>query len=123
MKKTVRRRRVVEYRMKGWTIEKIAEELKVSEKTIDRDLKSKQVSDFVDELIRQQLVDIHDSDVGVRLRYRDILLGKLLPRRIQSESKMDVKVDAGKAVNELLGKYERLFSDGSEERDIQENNS
>ena len=123
LKKAVRRLKVIELRVKGYNLEKIAKKLGVNEKTIRRDLKSQQTSDFIDELVRQQLLDINGSDVDVRLRYRDILLGKLLPRKIQSEANVDVKVDAGKAINELLGKYERLFSDGSEEGDIQEDSS
>jgi len=91
LKTASRRIKVIELRAKGWTIDKIAGFLKVSEKTIDRDLKSVDVVEFVDELVRRQIEDIESVDEGERLRYRDKLLDKLIPRRIESKVKAKVE--------------------------------
>jgi len=38
---------------------------------------------FVDELLRLQLRDITISDTHLRLKYRDKILEKLMPRRVE----------------------------------------
>jgi len=73
-------------RAKGWTYQQIAAELGVNEKTIRRDMKTVDVKDFIDELIRQQLADIIESEGEIRLKYRDKLLDKLLPRKVEAKT-------------------------------------
>ena len=96
LKLVARRRKVIELRAKGKTIQKIAEELGVSEKTIDRDLKSQQIQDFIDELIRQQLEDIIEAEIKTRLQYRNSLLNKLMPKQIEqkTETKGEIIIKA-----------------------------
>lgn len=89
LRKTARRRKVIELKAQGKTIATIAEELKVSEKTIDRDLQSQDVQKFTDELIRRQIIDIEHSKPSTRLHFRSDLLDKLLPK------KMEQKIEGG----------------------------
>ena len=95
IRKTARRRKVIEYKAQGKTIAEIATILEVSEKTVDRDLKSQDVIAFIDELIRQQIVDISSAKLPLRLSFRSDLLDKLLPKRaeILSYHKEDVTVN------------------------------
>jgi len=92
LKKAVRLRKVIELRAQGGTIDNIAKALGVSEKTIDRDLKGDDIKPFVDELIRQQLTDIVEAKLGMRLKYRDKLLEKLLPRKIESKGEVEAGI-------------------------------
>jgi hypothetical protein len=93
LKQTVRRRRIVELRAKGWKIDKIAIELGVNEKTVDRDLQSEDVQKFVDELIRQQLLDITESELKTRLKYRGFLLSMLLPKKTEVKGELAQKIE------------------------------
>ena len=64
----------------------IAKELGVSERTIRRDLKSSQTQDFVEELKRKQLKDIEETDdTKIRMKYRDRLLDKLIPKQVNQK--------------------------------------
>jgi len=101
LRSLTRQHKVIELRAQGKTIANIATELDVSEKTIDRDLKSQTVTAFIDELIRQQVFDINDTkDVGVRLQFRSDLLDKMLPKK--QEIKQDVQVSDNAETTELL---------------------
>ena len=82
-----RRRRIIELRCLGFTIPQITQKLndeggKVSEITVWRDLHSTTVEDYIEELKRKQLADITlcEDDYATRLKYRDLLLDKLMPR-------------------------------------------
>lgn len=84
IKQFKRRKRVIELRCRGWTEVQIASFLGVSERTIRRDLKSAQANEFVEELKRRQLEDIEENDDSkVRLKYRDKILDKLLPKQVR----------------------------------------
>ena len=89
LRSLARQHKVIELRAQGKTIAEIAIDLDVSEKTIDRDLKSQTVTSFTDELIRQQIIDINQTpDLPIRLQFRSDLLDKMLPKK--SEIKQDV---------------------------------
>lgn len=83
LKTAARRRKIIELRVHGYTVEYIAKVLGVSKKTVDRDLKSKDIQDFTERLMRQQLVDVSKADLETRLQYRDKLLEKLMPQRVE----------------------------------------
>jgi hypothetical protein len=101
----------------GLTIPQIVEKLEDEgtascEKTVFRDLHSSTVDDYVEELQRKQFADITLSEnYNVRLRYRDLMLEKLMPRKVEqkTEGKLDLTVDKGKDIAELLRKYDSLF--------------
>ena len=56
---------------------------RVSMHTINRLLNGVEAKLFVDELLRLQLRDITISDTHLRLKYRDKILEKLMPRRVE----------------------------------------
>ena len=111
VKKAGRISRILELRVKGYTLEQIATELKCNESTIRRNLQDEPTQAFVDTLIRAQLADIVEAKTGTRLHYRDKLLEKLMPRKVESktEGKLDIAVDKGKDIADLLTKYDALF--------------
>lgn len=81
----------MELKAQGKIITDIAKQLDVSEKTVDRDLKSQDYQKFIDELVRRQIVDIEASKPLIRLNYRSDLLDKLLPK------KMEQKIEGGES--------------------------
>lgn len=85
LRKKARRRRVIELKAEGKTIAEIAKELGVSDTTIDRDLKSQDIQSFIDELIRQQILDIKAAKLPTRLTFRSDLLDKLLPKKLEQK--------------------------------------
>jgi len=123
--KRQRRRRVVELRAQGYTLQHIADALKVNEKTIDRDLKSVDVKIVVDELIRRQLDDMEHEEKGyVRLQFRDKLLEKLMPRKVEQQvtGEMKQKLEVDKpviTVEDLIGEYGDVILDEVMERRLQ----
>jgi len=120
LKREVRQRRTIELHVQGATIPEIVQKLtteniKASERTIFRDLHSEMAADylspFAKELIRKQNRDIEAAlNLGLRLRARDRLIGRVLPRRqiIKTEIKGTPTVDAGDAIHDLL---EKVFTD------------
>lgn len=116
----VRRRRVIELHVQGDTIPEIVQKLtteniKTSERTVWEDLHSEMAEDylspFAEELIRKQNKDIEaTTNPNVRLRARDRLIGRVLPRRqiIKTEVKGSPGMDAGDAMHSLA---EKLFAD------------
>ena len=112
--KTVRRHRVIQLKASGKRIQDIATELGVSEKTVDRDLKSQDVHAFLDELVTQQIIDINQGDLSTRLNYRSDLLDKLLPKRMGD--KVEVNVNANATSNSestipILTDYDALIAE------------
>ena len=108
LKPTIRRKRVIDFRAQGRKIADIATELKVSEKTIDRDLKSTQITAFIDEIQRQQLDDIqHEEKSYVRMQFRDKLLDKLMPKKVEQRvsglAPLQIIFDAGMKDDEEPG--------------------
>jgi len=92
-----RQRRVFELHALGYPIPYISNKLKdegfrvgTSERTVWEDLHSHYVEQLTEELIRRQLMDIAlaENDFKTRLHYRDRLLDKLVPKKIESKSKV-----------------------------------
>jgi len=111
IKKAGRISRILELRVKGYTHEQIAKELKCNEKTIRRNLKDEPTQSFIDTLMQAQLADIIEAKTGTRLHYRDKLLEKLMPRKIEqkTEGKLQVEslqigFEADPEIKELLNK-------------------
>lgn len=125
LKPSIRRKRVIDYRAQGKNIQDIAEKLNVSEKTIDRDLKSVQVKAFIDEIQRQQLDDIqHEEKSYIRMQFRDKLLDKLMPKRVEQQVTAEVnqKVEVDKpviTVEDLIGEYGDVILDEVMRRRLQ----
>jgi hypothetical protein len=119
LKREVRKRRVIELRCVGLTQAQICEKLRedgfsISERTVWEDLHSATAEEFIEELKRRQLADITlaSDDYEIRLKYRDLLLDKIMPRKVEqkTESKVDVIVNDGKDIASLLAKYDTLFN-------------
>ena len=89
--KRIRRRKVFELLGEGKTIDEIAAALGVSNSTVDRDLKSADLSALTDELVRRQIADIESAKLPMRLSFRGDLLAKLLPK------KMEQKIEGGES--------------------------
>jgi len=85
--KKIRQRKVFIMKAEGKTIDEMAQILGVSDSTIDRDLKSENIQIFTDELIRQQIIDLNEAKLPMRLHFRSDLLDKLLPKK--SEQKIE----------------------------------
>jgi predicted transcriptional regulator len=111
IKKATRISKALQLQAKGYTLEQIAQELGCNEKTIRRNLKDEPTQAFIDALVQAQLVDIVGAKTGTRLHYRDKLLEKMMPRKVESktEGKLDIAVDKGKDIADLLTKYDTLF--------------
>jgi transposase len=87
LKRANRRLQVIELMCKGFTEIQIAKKLGVSERTIRRDLRSLEAQEFGEELKRRQLRDIAEcEDIRLRLEYRDRLLGKLIPKKVNKKT-------------------------------------
>ena len=83
LKQISRRKKVIGYLCSGFSEVLIAKKLGVSERTVRRDVKSVQVQEYIDELLRRQLKDIEEGDDRkIRLQYRDKLLGRLMPKKV-----------------------------------------
>ena len=132
VKETARRKRVLELRTRGLTIEGIKEVLKTQDGidvayiTVKRDLQSVQANEFSDELVRQQLADITTSnEPRLRLEFRDRILDKIIPRRakIQQNIKQEVSGDlkVGADIDQLIAQYSSVIENVAN-RDLQKNN-
>lgn len=120
LRTTIRRRKVIELKASGKTIAEIAKVLDVSEKTVDRDLKSQDVQTFIDELIRQQIVDIKSAKLPTRLNFRSDLLDKLLPKK--AEIKQNVQYANNDGTTELLKLIASIDKRIAQEDSISKNN-
>jgi len=85
IKKTGRVSKILTLRVKGLTLEQIATELKCSEKTVRRSLKDEPIQEFIDALLQAQLADIAGAKTGTRLHYRDKLLEKMMPQKVEQK--------------------------------------
>jgi hypothetical protein len=96
--KTSKRVRIVELKLRGFTAVDVAERMrsegysKVSERTVERlwaEVRREESGfswsgDMIEELLRQQLAEITIVDErSLKLKYRDRLLDKLMPRQTQ----------------------------------------
>ena len=81
--------RALDLKTRGLTDSEISQRMSeegydhVSFRTINRLLNGVEASLFVDNLLRLQLRDITISDTALRLKYRDKILEKLMPRQTQ----------------------------------------
>ncbi len=85
IKKVSRVSKILELRVKGYTLEQIAAELNCSEKTVRRSLKDEPIQEFIDALLQAQLADIAGAKTGTRLHYRDKLLEKMMPQKVEQK--------------------------------------
>ena len=87
LKLSYRRFRVVQLWISGYTQAQIAQMLKISERTIRRDVKSTVAEEFVRELQRRQFKDIEEcEDPKTRMHYRDKMLNKLMPKNVNHKT-------------------------------------
>ena len=123
LKRKARIRRVIELRVLGYTIPMIHDALKkegfimgISERQIFTDLRSTQALAVVDEIKRKQLSDIAiASSVSVRLKYRDKLLGKIIPKKIDVSSRQAGEVKHKHEFTGLLSDFAELFPTAGED--------
>jgi len=117
--KTKRRIRVVEYWSLGAsaleTVRFMKEEgFRISQKTVYRDRHSTTAQEYVDELIRRQLRDIAAADIEQKLNYRDKLLGKLIPQKIEAfqyqKIEQHVTIDATEDEDKILSKAAAILT-------------
>lgn len=85
IKKTGRVSKILTLRVKGLTLEQIATELGCSEKTVRRSLKDEPIQEFIDALLQAQLADIAGAQTNTRLHYRDKLLEKMMPQKVEQK--------------------------------------
>ena len=92
-----------------------------SERTINRILNNITEERITEELKRQQLRDITTAESPIRLRYRDKMLEKLMPKktesRVESKGEVRVSVDRGEEIEELLQRYDHLLIEAGDEED------
>lgn len=93
-----RTRRVLELTITGMTIPDIsktmiAEGFAASERTVWDHQQNAEAQAFLKELLRRQLGDITIAPREERLKYRDKLLGKLIPTRIEQRINHDGEVE------------------------------
>lgn len=122
--RTLRRIRVVQLWALGVsgedTVAKMKEEgFRISHKTVYRDRHSTEAAEYVEELIRLQLQDIKGASLEQKLNYRDKLIGKLVPQRIEALSMAkieqtvkveNVDVDVTESEDEILSKAARILT-------------
>jgi hypothetical protein len=123
MKEENRISRIFELRCLGYTIPQISDKLQeesfktgYSERQVWRDLHSDEANRMAEEILRRQLMDIAIADdLKDRMFFRDKILSKIMPRKIESrvESKSEVQltVKRGEEIEELLEEYRELFDD------------
>lgn len=113
--------RIVEMWGLGFTAEETRKALReqyrthVGLATVYRKRHSITAQEIIDELMRKQMRDIARTDVpDTRMKYRDKLLEKLIPQRIESLSmqkiEQHVKVDATETEDEILSKASAILT-------------
>ena len=92
VKQLQRRKRTIELSCKGLTIPQInnalhQEDFETSEHTVFDDLHSQTADEYKEELERQQRADITmaQKDLKLRLEYRDRMIDRLTPKRIEQK--------------------------------------
>lgn len=117
--KTKRRIRVVECWAMGLTLVETVKVMRdggfrISTATAHRDRHSTTAQEYVDELIRRQLRDIALAELEQKLNYRDKLLGKLVPQKIEAfqrtEIEQHVTIDATEDEDEILSKAAAILT-------------
>jgi len=113
VKAALRRSKVIALSVEGKTNQQIADCLKVNEKTIDRDMQSAQVQDYVHDLVRRQMQDIEGAELPMRLSFRGDLLDKLLPKRAGEKVEVNVNANAtstNESTVKLLSEYDAIIA-------------
>ena len=84
----------------------------VSLRTINRLLNSLEAQTYVEELKRLQLRDITIAEIPLRLKYRDRLLDKMMPRKVEQkiEGQQTIVVKVWKPENADTGDGDKVFS-------------
>ena len=83
--------RAIELKCKGLTDKEISDRMKeegyqyVSFRTINRILNNVSEERIIEELKRHQLRDITTADSPIRLKYRDRMLDKLMPKKLEQK--------------------------------------
>lgn len=91
--------------------------------TVYRHRHSLTAQQIIDELMRKQMRDIAKEDNSdVRMKYRDKLLEKLLPKRLEMYSQHEERVDVDVNIQALLERYEGIVERASN-RNLRKNNS
>lgn len=92
LKQLQRRKRTLELHVKGLTIPQINDALQnenyeTSEHTVFDDIHSSTATEYREELERQQRIDITmaQKDLRLRLEYRDRMIDRLTPKRIEQK--------------------------------------
>lgn len=112
--------RIVEMWGLGFTAEETRRALReqyrthVGLATVYRKRHSITAQEIIDELMRKQMRDIaRDDNSDLRMKYRDKLLEKLIPQRVESLSvqkiEQHVKIDATEDEDEVLSKAARIL--------------
>lgn len=81
------------------------ENITISLHTVYIKRRSLTAQEMIDELIRKQLRDITTSDGEIKLKYRDKLLEKLIPQRIESLSLNKTQTDINVNYTDTLKLY------------------
>jgi len=111
--KTKRRIRVVEYWALGATLQETTrymreEGYRISPTTVHRDRHSTTAKEYIDELIRRQLRDIATAELEQKLNYRDKLISKLVPQKIEAfqlqKIEQHVKIDVSEDEDNILNR-------------------
>ena len=92
-----------------------SKEVMIGLATVYRHRHSITAQQIIDELMRKQMRDIaKEGDSDLRMKYRDKLLEKLIPQRIESylrqEIEQTVKIDATEDEDEILSKAAAILT-------------
>jgi orotate phosphoribosyltransferase-like protein len=110
--------RALELKTRGLTYAEISQRMAeegywhVSLRTINRLLNSLEAQTYVEELKRLQLRDITIAEIPLRLKYRDRLLDKMMPRKVEQkiEGQQTIVVKVWKPDNADTGDGDKVFS-------------
>ena len=96
---------------------------RISVHTVYNDRHSTEAQKYVDELIRRQLRDIALADLEQKLNYRDKLIGKLVPQKIEAFQKTMLTEKREVTINvDGFSPEERRFAEHLARKYIKANN-
>ena len=110
--------RAIDLKCRGLTDREISDHMKeegyqwVSERTINKILNTVPEERVVEELKRLQLRTITTADVPLQLKYRDRLLEKMMPRRVEQVGSVKQEIDVKQNVSdEQLARFIPVIAD------------